>query len=107
LRAAGLEHFRIPFEAEDYTSIGFDLDVLPEPDFLSGERFDALDDAARDRLLGALYRHKNNYVMNNSGARNAALEDARGRAKWILPWDGNCFLTRAAWDEIRRNIAKA
>lgn len=107
LAAAGLEYFRIPFDPAEYARIGFDVDALPEPGFLSGGRFDALDEAARDRLLGALYRHKNNYVMNNNGARNAALEDGRGRAKWILPWDGNCFLTHEAWGRIRGDVAKA
>src|SRR5690606_29485807 len=69
--------------------------------------FDALDDGARSRLLAALYRHKNNCLINNNGARNNALEDGRGRAKWILPWDGNCFLTRDAWEAIRRDVGRA
>jgi hypothetical protein len=47
-----------------------------------------------------LYRHKNNYVMNNNGARNAALEEGRRLAKWVLPWDGNCFVSHDAWREI-------
>lgn len=49
----------------------------------------------------AAYRLRNNYVMNNNGARNAALRDGRTRAKWVLPWDGNCFLTKEAWSSIR------
>ena len=107
LERAGFEYLRIPFDAAEYARIGFDTDILPEPDFLAGEGFEALDDAGKARLLAALYRHKNNYVMNNNGARNAALQDGRGRAKWILPWDGNCFLTRDAWERIRLDIAKA
>lgn len=38
--------------------------------------------------------------MNNNGARNAALRQGLLRAKWVLPWDGNCFLTHSAWNEI-------
>jgi hypothetical protein len=38
--------------------------------------------------------------MNNNGARNAALANGRSIAKWVLPWDGNCFLTSEAWDDI-------
>ncbi len=46
-------------------------------------------------------RHdKNAYVMNNNGARNVALRAGRGVAKWVLPWDGNCFVTELAWAEI-------
>ena len=107
LDQAGFGYFRIPFDPGEYAKAGFDTDILPEPDFLSGQAFDALDDAGKSRLLGALYRHKNNYVMNNNGARNAALEDGRSRARWILPWDGNCFVNRDAWAAIRRDVAKA
>ena len=106
LEQAGFEYLRIPFAAAEYARIGFDTSILPAPDFLAGEGVEALDDASKGRLLAALYRHKNNYVMNNNGARNIALEDGRGRAKWILPWDGNCFLTRDAWERIRADIAK-
>jgi hypothetical protein len=52
------------------------------------------------RAQAHLRRFKNNYVINNNGARNAALRDGKGRAKWVLPWDGNCFLTAQAWSEI-------
>jgi hypothetical protein len=45
--------------------------------------------------------------MNNNGARNFALADGRGAAKWVLPWDGNCFVTGAAWTEIRAAVAAA
>lgn len=100
-------YLRIPFEAEAYVRAGFDTDVLPAADFLAGSQVEALDQAQRDRLLAAVYRHKNNYAMNNNGARNAALEDGRDRAKWILPWDGNCYLTADAWRQIRADIAKA
>ena len=107
LDRAGFQYVRIPFDANEYTKVGFDTDSLPEPDFLAGERFETLDEVAKGRLYAALYRQKNNYVMNNNGARNTALEDGRGRAKWILPWDGNCFLTASAWKQIRMDIAAA
>jgi hypothetical protein len=52
-----------------------------------------------------LNRYKNNYVMNNNGARNTALEDGRSRAQWVLPWDGNCFVTHDGWQEITEIIS--
>jgi hypothetical protein len=52
----------------------------------------------------AAYRLKNNYVMNNNGARNAALREGRDRANWILPFDGNVFVTEAGWQAIRRDV---
>lgn len=45
--------------------------------------------------------NQNLYVINNNGARNAALRDGikRGWA-WTLPFDGNSFFTRAQWDVL-------
>lgn len=94
----------LPFVQEEYARIGWDLDCFPDPQFL-------LDpppgESASDYYLmrDARSRHsKNAYVMNNNGARNTALRAGRGQAKWILPWDGNCFLTEAAWAEIRAAV---
>lgn len=106
LEQRGYEYLRIPFLAADYARIGFDTEILPDPGFLVDNRIDALDDEERGRLFAALYRLKNNYVMNNNGARNVALQDGRGRAKWVLPWDGNCFLTAGAWEAIRADVAR-
>ena len=103
----GQEYMRIPFELEEYRKIGFDIDALPKPGLLAGKEFESFEDVKKDRVKAALYRLKNNYVMNNNGARNAALRDGRGHARWILPWDGNCFLTRDAWERIRADIARA
>ncbi len=38
--------------------------------------------------------------MNINGARNIALRDGKTRGKWVLPWDGNCFVTPGAWEQI-------
>ena len=44
--------------------------------------------------------------MNNNGARNTALRKGKKIAKWVLPWDGNCFVTQKAWQEILEGINK-
>ena len=90
----------IPFVLEDYAHIDWDIEAFPQPGFfLRGKYGDMLP---YDQKLAdyQLHRLKNSYVINNNGARNAALRDGRERAKWVLPWDGNCFLTRSAWEEI-------
>ena len=94
----------IPFVEEDYRRIGFDLDCFTNPDFLASETFKALPALTRARAVVAAYRLKNNYVMNNNGARNAALREGRDRANWILPFDGNVFVTEAGWEAIRRDV---
>jgi hypothetical protein len=101
------DYLHLRFEPETYRAIGWDLGLLPSPDFLDGPAFRERGESQQDRVLTALYRLKNNYVMNNNGARNAALADGRARGKWALPWDGNCFVTASAWGEIREAVSAA
>jgi hypothetical protein len=104
LERHGQEYLHLRFEPDVYRTIGWDTGLLPSPDFLDSDAFRSRSESQQNRLLTALYRLKNNYVMNNNGARNAALADGRARGKWALPWDGNCFVTASAWDEIRRSV---
>lgn len=97
-------YLHIPFEPGVYDGQPWDMAGFPEPGYSVTGEFARLPEDFRARLDGRLCRHKNNYLVNNNGARNAALADGRGRAKWILPWDGNCFLTTDAWNEIREAV---
>lgn len=99
------QYTRIPFQENEYQQLGWDFAALPHISYLNSREFLNLDPDLQQRLLVALYRNKNNYVMNNNGARNLALEEGKSLAKWVLPWDGNCFLTAQAWDEISKSIA--
>ncbi|WP_438766452.1 alginate lyase family protein [Kushneria sp. TE3] len=94
----------LPFDRDEYVQTGWDFEGLPFAGFTYSEDAQRLNAAERDRLVMRLYRHKNNYVMHNNAARNVALEDGRQSADWILPWDGNCFVTNAAWAEIRSSV---
>ncbi len=95
----------IPFDAEEYRRIGWDFDALPSPGYLASQEFQDLTSLEKDRVRTALYRLKNLYVMNNNGARNAAFEAGLATgAKWVLPWDGNCFVTTSAWNEITQAV---
>jgi len=96
---------RIPFDPAEYARVGWDTGGLPDPAILIDPAQAPQDPAVRRRLTLALYRARNAYVMNNNGARNAAFEDGRARAKWVLPWDGNCFVTAEAWAAIRAGVA--
>jgi hypothetical protein len=98
LEAHRQAYLHLPFVPEDYARAGWDTEFVRDPRLLAAER---MTEAESERLRLALYRRKNAYAMNNNGARNAALTDGRDRAKWILPWDGNCFLTRRAWEALR------
>ncbi|RVA88339.1 hypothetical protein EN910_27890, partial [Mesorhizobium sp. M7A.F.Ca.CA.004.01.1.1] len=81
----------IPFELDAYRKISWDVDQLVAGDLRFSEKGRASGKSARYETH--IRRSKNLYVMNNNGARNAALAIARGRAKWLMPWDGNCYLT--------------
>lgn len=103
------EFIEIEFKEEEYRNIDFDYGCLPSEDFLESKKFEKLGTAAKERLITALYRKKNIYVMNNNGARNTALVHGRKytEAKWILPWDGNCFVTESAWESIKKDIIES
>ena len=104
LDAAGEPYLRIGFDWDAYAAADWDLAALPGPELLVEGALDTMSERLRLRAETALRRVKTNYAMHNNGARNAALEDGRGRAKWVLPWDGNCFVTTEAWDEIRAAV---
>ena len=97
----GQSYTEIPFDNAEYRRIGWDFETLPSQGYLASREFQDLGPLEKDRVRTALYRLKNLYVMNNNGARNAAVEAGLATgAKWVLPWDGNCFLTASAWKEI-------
>jgi hypothetical protein len=104
LEARSQPYLHIPFDPDEYRRIGWDFDCLPTRDYLIEPGVPWNMPRRRDRLRTALFRLKNLYVMNNNGARNAALTDGLGRAKWVLPWDGNCFLTGNAWHAITADV---
>ncbi|WP_238152010.1 alginate lyase family protein [Microbulbifer sp. A4B17] len=97
-------YLRIPFSWDDYKKA--EWNILDYP--ISYAPYKLKDLKLRQDLAVqaelSLYRHKNNYVMNNNGARNLALQDGRSKADWILPWDGNCFVSQAAWRAIKQQV---
>ncbi|WP_444897796.1 alginate lyase family protein [Microbulbifer sp. SSSA005] len=95
---------RIPFSWDDYRKVEWNIldhPIIYAPYKLKGLRL--RQDLATQAEL-SLYRYKNNYVMNNNGARNLALQDGKSKADWILPWDGNCFVTPKAWQAIKQQV---
>lgn len=104
LEERGQSYLRIPFDWDEYRRVPWDFENFPEPGFFLRGAFLRFSLECQERAETQARRHRNNYVMNNNGARNAALADGRGRAKWVLPWDGNCFLTEAAWSELVASV---
>ncbi|WP_159808774.1 hypothetical protein [Litoreibacter roseus] len=97
-------YIEIPFDWDAYRGVKMDTSLFPTPDFLTSDAHAALDADAQERAVLAHNRRKNLYIMNNNGARNTALDHGRNLAKWVLPWDGNCFLTEDGWRKIRQGV---
>ena len=92
---------RIPFDLDAYRQIPWNMDELAAAGEFRSSHSSRSAEPNAARYETHIRRGKNLYVMNNNGARNTALEIARGRAKWLMPWDGNCYLTLSAYQQIR------
>ncbi|MDN2584327.1 alginate lyase family protein [Aquibium sp. ELW1220] len=102
LDQAGQTYLHIRFDRDDYARQDWDFSGFSDPAFWLAPM--DCSERMRMRFEARLRRHKVNYVINNNGARNAALNDGRNRAKWVLPWDGNCFLSQLAWDRLVADV---
>lgn len=94
----------VPFIEKEYTKRDWDFESFPEAELLHIKEHKEIDPGLKSLIVDQIYRHKNNYVMNNNGARNMALLEGKSNAKWSLPWDGNCYLTEEAWQQILNTI---
>ncbi|CAG8459582.1 6445_t:CDS:2 [Dentiscutata heterogama] len=102
------DYIRIPFNVDEYLRADFRLEDFPEPDFFHSYEFMNFTKVAKIRTIDYTYHDKNIYVMNNNGGRNVALKHGQSQpnARWIFPFDGNCFITNSAFTEITSQIEK-
>jgi hypothetical protein len=101
LDSLGQSYLHIPFDLRKYAQEPFDYRALP---CASSTEFRRMSRPQRLRADLHARRNRSNYAINNNGARRAALDYGRDKAKWVLPWDGNSFLTENAWQEIKQAI---
>jgi hypothetical protein len=106
IEAAGHTYVRIPFDPAIYRTIGLDVARFGHG-FFDSPAFSELDPIVQSRARVSALRLKNLYAINNNGARNAALQEGGGAADWVLPWDGNCFLTSGAWRSIIDSVDRS
>jgi hypothetical protein len=98
LKTRGQRVVHLPFSLEAYAALPDHEAHLHEvPWYKSARRRRARIHARRKRL---------NYATNNNAARNAAIEYGSLFADWVLPWDGNCFATLEAWEQILKVVAE-
>ena len=106
LEERGQTYIHIPFVEWEYAQVDFNYQGFPDRDYLNSKEFQELTPSQQKRAIDHLYHNKNIYTMNNNGSRNLALKEGKTIAKWVLPWDGNCFLTQTAWQEIVDGIKR-
>ncbi|RUS14529.1 alginate lyase-domain-containing protein [Endogone sp. FLAS-F59071] len=106
LKKHNQDYVRIPFQADEYLRQDFRLEDFPEADFFHSEEYARFSKVAKLRTIDYTYHEKNIYAMNNNGGRNAALEHGKKvpDALWIMPFDGNCFITTKAFQEIQTHL---
>ncbi|KAF0683166.1 Aste57867_24759 [Aphanomyces stellatus] len=95
---------RIPFDVKEYSHAHFDLfDQDDGHDHIHSRS--KLDQWGTSLLMSDIYDSKNLYAMSINHARNIMIELGISLgARWIFPWDENCFLTQESWNIIARDL---
>lgn len=107
IRAAGQRFDVIPFEEEAYRQVWTDLGKTPPECHPWSTDYQQLPRLMQLRISDYIARFKNQYLMNNNGARNRAIALGLADAEWVLPWDGGCFLPAWAWEKIQAVMVSA
>jgi len=99
----------IPFDLKEYSELKLDFDLF-EPggqlDYVHDIKY-FRNDMDHKMFKQAIEVEKNLYVCNVNGARNKMIDIGLSMgATWILPWDGNCFITNYAFWYIQNQLAK-
>lgn len=102
LKSHNLEFLVIDFDIEEFKSIGYDLTTLPSSHYW----FEKKSNWHMLICNTAIRRLKNAYLMNNNGSRNFALTHGRKHYQWVMPWDGNCFLSDQCFRELMNTFNK-
>ena len=87
----GHEVLVLPFVADEYAALGWNLEPFGSLDFFTSPEFysHGFQSQMRKKILAC--RPKINYAMNVNGARNAAIKAGRKVAEWTVVLDGSCI----------------
>ncbi|KAG7359376.1 alginate lyase-domain containing protein [Nitzschia inconspicua] len=107
----------IPFVLKDYAKKQYEFlegHWLDELDMIHNKTFftDDWRDNERARYYDIIQDRKNLYVTNQNNARNFAMEwymlpnGTVPDVDYVLPWDGNCFLTQAAFVKLQHDLIR-
>lgn len=91
-----------------FAAVDFQLSSPYHPDVLRSSVFRDVPSGTTQRNVATsiLLEPKTRFLVRNNPARNAMLRLARqARANYLLPWDGNCFLTESSWSPILTTLS--
>lgn len=96
----------VPFNLSYYDSIPYAMENMPQVDMIHSSKYRKRSPSGKAMVDSSIQHGKIVYSISVNEVRNRMLEYGKqnSNADYILPWDGNCFLTRAAWDGIQRDI---
>jgi len=103
LMEAGREFITIEFDPREYAKVR-DAETARDVDQSLREKIAGMNENAQLQFRMSLVRARCLYAMNINGARNAAIAAGVDQAEWILPWDGNCFVTEHGWRGLSRSV---
>ncbi|KAG7369695.1 alginate lyase-domain containing protein [Nitzschia inconspicua] len=107
----------IPFVLKEYAKKQYQFrkgHYQDELDMIHNKSFyiDKWSDNDRARYFDIIQDQKNLYVTNQNNARNVAMEwymlpnRTVPEVDYVLPWDGNCFLTHAAFVKLQQDLIR-
>ncbi|CAF1549708.1 unnamed protein product [Adineta ricciae] len=102
-------YIRIAFDWNKYRRVSYYFPLnYPSNDYLRSKNFYKLTPMNKIRLIDTIYHKKNLYAMNNNGARNFALRHGKHQtyAQWLMIFDGNCYLSESAFEQIQNSLVK-
>ncbi|KAI9913942.1 hypothetical protein PsorP6_005900 [Peronosclerospora sorghi] len=98
----------LPFELTEYAKIPFKVVVEDHGVDQVHAKPEGENLWLKHLNRNAIYDNKNRYALGINVARNIMLDIARASgAKWLMPWDQTCFLTREAWRQIKNDLDNA
>ena len=101
LKSHNLNFLVINFDIKEFKSVGYDLTTLPSSYYW----FEKKSNWHTLICNTAIRRLKNAYLMNNNGSRNFALAHGKKQHQWVMPWDGNCFLSDQSFHELMKTFS--
>lgn len=100
LQHAGMEFKRIPFVADEYREVGWDLDEFGGVEFFKAHDFRRAAKVMQTKMKLWATSPKIRYLMNVNGARNTALEIGRRISDWTFALDSNCCFTKVQLERL-------